>query len=267
MPDESFVQRSKTLWSTGDYAPTGTQLEPVSHALVEVLAVGAGHRVLDVATGTGNCALAAVRRGAAVDASDFSAVMLEAARRRAEAAGVTIEWREAEATALPYDDDAFDAVTSVFGAVFAPDQEGAAAEALRVVHPGGKVGFTAWTSNGFIHAVLEATGSFAPTPSTDAPDTGRWGTPEGVSAIFAPTGCTPDVRRREVTFRYGSWDHCRSSLESHGMSVMAKQSMAPEQYDEMFAAIRDVVTEHDVADDGDGLALPSEYLEIVVTKP
>jgi SAM-dependent methyltransferase len=171
---EAVKARSKAIWSSGDYAPTSRQLEPVSETLVESLAVDRDHRVLDVAAGHGNCALAAARRGAKVVASDFSPVMIERGRARSEASELDVTWREADAAALPFEDGGFDRVTSVFGAIFAPEQLTVASELVRVTAPGGRIGLTAWTADGLIARMLRIPASLGPPPPEGAPDPMAW---------------------------------------------------------------------------------------------
>lgn len=257
-------ERSRVIWDTGDYAPTSRGLAPVSEALVEALGIGSDQEVLDVAAGHGNCAVAAARRGAAVTATDFAPGMIAAGRRRTEGEGWAITWQQADATALPFEDGSFDRVTSVFGAIFAPDQARAAAEAARVTRPGGRVGFTAWTEGSYAARLLDAMGRHTPRPA-GAPDTLDWGRPDRVAALFEPTGCSLDVRRRTFMFRYGSWEEWRSGMEAHGMAVVARQSMAADRYEAMLDEMRTVTAEADVGQDG-AVVVEAEYLQILATR-
>ena len=150
-PDLAAIkQRQQATWASGDYHMIGTQILLSSELLIEALDVHAGERVLDVATGSGNAALAAARRGCSVVGLDYVPALLERARMRAAAEGVTADFIEGDAEALPFDDGSFDVVTSVFGAMFAPDQEQTASELARVCRPGGRIGSVAHTPDGFI---------------------------------------------------------------------------------------------------------------------
>lgn len=253
--------RAKAIWSTGDYAPTGRQLEPVSEVLIESLGVDRNHRVLDVAAGHGNCALAAARRGAEVVASDFSSVMIEHGRARTEAAGLDIDWREADAADLPFGDDEFDRVTSVFGAIFAPEQATVAAELARVTATGGTVGLTAWTADGVIARMLRIHRRYSPPPPEDAPDPMAWGDPPHVEELFVGTGCELTVTPRTVTFSYPSWEAWRRDLEAHGLLVDLKQNMPEEVYRDLLAETQTFLASHDHAEQG-AVAYDAEYLEI-----
>lgn len=264
---EELKERSRAVWSTGDYEPTSRQLQPVSDALVEALGVGAtaGMRVLDVASGHGNCAVAAARLGATVIATDFSPKMIAAGSARTQREGLDIVWQEADAAALPFGDDSFDRVTSVFGAIFAPEQALVAAEVVRVVRPGGLVGLTSWTPDGLTGQVVSIAREFGPTPPPDAPDPFRWGLPDVVRALFDPLGCEVQTQRRSATFRYPSWADWRGAGEAHGMAVVARRTMAPQAYEEMRRKMQAVTAEHNYGE-GQTVVFDSDYLEIIVRK-
>lgn len=261
---EELKARSREVWGTGDYAPTSRQLEPASQQLLDALSVGPGDRVLDVAAGHGNCALAAAQRGATVVASDFSPVMLAAGKGRTAAAGLDVEWREADAADLPFGDGTFDAVTSVFGAIFAPEQADVAAELVRVTAPGGRFGLTAWTPDGVIARMLAAgapPGPPADLPGPELPDPMTWGDPSRVGTLFADLPCVLELTERRLRFRYPSWDAWRHDTEAHGLTVVAKQTMPTVEYERMFVEMRTVVEEVARAD-AEGVAYDAAYLEL-----
>ncbi len=265
MAYEELKERSKAIWASGDYSHTSRQLEPASEHLVEAIAVAPGHRVLDIAAGDGNCAIAAAGLGASVIASDFSPVMIEAGRRRTPELGLDVEWRQADAADLPFEDDSFDRVTSVFGAIFAPEQRKAGAEAVRVVRPGGVIGFTSWTSDGYTAQVLGLMAKYGPPRPPDSPDPFWWGRGDEVEDMFRALGCEIEIRPRTLTFSYASFDQWRSQSESHGAAVMAKKTMDPDQYEEAFAEMTELAKAHNRGDDGRVL-LDADYLELIVTK-
>lgn len=263
---EEFKERSKAFWGMGDYTTISDQLEPAAEALVESLGVTAGQRVLDIASGHGNCAIAAANRGASAVASDFSPVMIERGSRRTHGLGLDIEWREAEASELPFEDASFDRVTSVFGAIFAPDQAKTAAEAVRVLKPGGKLGFTGWTPDGYVARVLETTSKYAPPRPVDAPDPFFWGRPEEVRALFATLGCTFEARPKTITFTYAGFAEWRASSESHGGAVMARETMPPETYEQLFGEMQALAEAHNRGGE-DLVLLDADYLELIASKP
>src|SRR6267154_1700093 len=157
--------RQHGAWSSGDYAIVGTTLQIVGEELCEALDIRAGQRVLDVAAGNGNVSLAAARRWCEVTSTDYVPTLLERGRERAAAERLAIEFRQADAEALPFADASFDVVVSTFGVMFTADQDKAAAELLRVCKPGGKVGLANWTPEGFIGQLFKTLGKHLPPPA------------------------------------------------------------------------------------------------------
>lgn len=257
--------RSRAVWDTGDYGPTGRQLEPASERLVEALGIAPGQDVLDVAAGHGNCAVAAARRGATVTATDFAPGMVRIGLARTGQLGLPVTWREADAAVLPFADGSFDRVTSVFGAIFAPEQERVAAELARVTRAGGVVGLTAWPPDGYPARVIGAIREHGPPPPPGVPDPLDWGRPDRAIELLETAGCRVRVRRRTLTFRFPSWEAWQAGLEAHGMAVVARQNMAPDRYEALLADLRAVAEESNRGRDG-AVACPAEYLEILATR-
>ena len=148
--------RQQSAWSTGNYAVVGTTLQIVGESLCEALDLRAGARVLDVAAGNGNVTLAAARRWCDVTSTDYVAALLDAGRRRADAEGHVVTFREADAEDLPFGDGSFDVVVSTFGVMFTPDQERAARELARVCRSGGVIGLASWTPDSFIGQLFKS---------------------------------------------------------------------------------------------------------------
>src|SRR5215208_8301631 len=171
----SLKARQQAAWSSGDYAVVGTTLQIVGEELCEALDIRSGQSVLDVAAGNGNASLAAARRWCDVTATDYVPALLERARERAEAERLDIEFRDADAEALPFPDASFDVVVSTFGVMFTPDQERAASELVRVTKPGGKIGLANWTPEGFIGQLFKTIGKPLP-PPTGVKSPALWGT-------------------------------------------------------------------------------------------
>src|SRR5215203_558455 len=153
------------MWASGDYpSMVETFLTPLGPRLVEAAGIGPGQRVLDVAAGTGNASIPAAKTGADVVASDLTPELFEAGRARAEAEGVELEWVEADAHGLPFEDESFDVVISSIGVMFAPHHQTAADELIRVCRPGGTIGLLSWTPEGMIGGLFRTIGPFAQPP-------------------------------------------------------------------------------------------------------
>jgi len=185
MSDTELKARHRKMWASGDYpSMVETFLLPLGPRLVEACGIGPGMRVLDVAAGTGNASIPAAQRGAQVTASDLTPELFDAGRARAEAEGVELEWAEADAEKLPFDDQSYDVVMSSIGAMFAPHHQDVADELVRVCRPGGTIGLLSWTPEGMIGALFRTMGPFAPPPPPGAQPAPLWGSEEHVRELF-----------------------------------------------------------------------------------
>ena len=185
VPDSELKARHRAMWASGDYpSMVETFLLPLGPRLVEACGIGPGMRVLDVAAGTGNASIPAAERGASVTASDLTPELLEAGRGRAEAAQLELEWVEADAENLPFDDESFDVVMSSIGAMFAPHHQDVADELVRVCRPGGTIGLLSWTPEGMIGGLFRTMGPFAPPPPPGAQPPPLWGSEEHLQELF-----------------------------------------------------------------------------------
>ena len=184
-PDVELKQRHRAMWASGDYpGMVETFLLPLGPRLVEACGIGPDMRVLDVAAGTGNASIPAAERGATVTASDLTPELFDAGRRRAEVAGVELEWVEGDAENLPFDDESFDVVMSSIGAMFAPRHQDVADQLVRVCRPGGTIGLLSWTPEGMIGALFRTMGPFAPPPPPGAQPPPLWGSEEHLAELF-----------------------------------------------------------------------------------
>lgn len=263
----ALKQRQQAAWSTGNYAVVGTTLQIVGESLCEALDLRAGASVLDVAAGNGNATLAAARRFADVTSTDYVGSLLDAGRRRADAEGLPVSFREADAEDLPFEDNSFDVVTSTFGVMFTPDHLRAASELLRVCRPGGQIGLANWTPNGFVGQMFKTIGKYVPpAPGTQSPS--RWGTPEFLTEAFPVPHAHVRFTRRDFTFRYRSPEHFLEVFRTF-YGPMNKTFAALDAEPARQAAFRDellaLMRAGNRAADGT-LVLPSEYLEVVVEK-
>jgi SAM-dependent methyltransferase len=184
-PDSELKARHRAMWASGDYpSMVETFLLPLGPRLVKACDIGPGTRVLDVAAGTGNASIPAAQRGADVTASDLTPELLDAGRRRAQAAGVQLEWVQADAERLPFADASFEVVMSSIGAMFAPRHPDVADELVRSCRPSGRIGLLSWTPEGMIGALFRTMGPFAPPPPPGAQPPPLWGSDEHLRALF-----------------------------------------------------------------------------------
>ena len=265
-PDlEAIKARQRATWSAGDYSVIGTTLQIVGETLCEAADVSAGDRVLDVACGNGNAALAAARRFAIVTGVDYVPSLIERARARAAADGLTLDLREADAEALPFGDGSFDAVLSTFGVMFTPDQARAARELLRVCRPGGRIALASWTPDGFIGKVFRTMGGHVPPPA-GLTSPAAWGTDERLAELFG--GAEREIRtaRRQYVFRYRSAAHWLEVFRTwYGPVHRAFGSLPPDAQAALERDLRGLLESMNVAR-GDTLAIPSDYLEAVILR-
>jgi SAM-dependent methyltransferase len=257
--------RQQAAWSTGDYAVVGTTLQIVGESLCEALDLRAGARVLDVAAGNGNATLAAARRWCDVTSTDYVPSLLEAGRRRAEAEGHLVKFREADAENLPFDDGAFDVVLSTFGVMFTPDQERAARELARVCRPGGLIGLASWTPDSFIGQLFKLIGRYVP-PAAGLSPPSLWGTEERLAQLFGSAARRIRAARREFIFRYRSPLHWVEVFRTYyGPLTKAFGALDSDAQAEL---TRELLALIEAGNRGDAraLVLPSSYLEAVVER-
>jgi len=257
-------EMTKAIWSLGDYSPIAKLLEGAAREVVDACGVSAGHHVLDVAAGTGNCAIAAARKGAHVVASDLTPALVEIGRARTDDEGLDVEWFDADVEELPFQDDRFDFVTSVFGAIFAPRQGVAASEMLRVLRPGGSVGMANWTPESFSRQMNDVFSKYTPPPPIDLPSPFAWGEEQAVHALFE--GATSiKLDRRALEFKFESFDAMRFAFESHGGAVMAKQTLPPDVYESSGREFEALVRELNEGTGG-SILIRNEYLLVKAQK-
>jgi ubiquinone/menaquinone biosynthesis C-methylase UbiE len=257
--------RQQATWASGDYAVIGTTLQIVGETLCEALDLRAGQRVLDVAAGNGNAALAAARRWCEVTASDYVPELLERARVRASAERLPLEIRIADVEALPFEDGSFDVVTSVFGAMFTPDHEKPAREMLRVCRSGGKIGLANWTPDGFIGALFKAIGKYIPAP-TGMKSPALWGTVAHIVELFGKDASEIKTETRTFAFRYRSDDHWIETFKAYyGPLLKTFETLDGRSRDNLTRDLKTLIAQFNQARDGT-VVVPSEYLQAVIQK-
>ena len=258
-------QRQQGAWASGDYAVVGTTLQIVGEQLCEALDLRPGSKVLDVAAGNGNVTLAAARRWCDVTSTDYVAALLERGRERAAAEHLAVDFREADAEALPFPDASFDVVVSSFGVMFTPDQDKAAAELLRVCEPRGKIGLANWTPPGFIGQVFKTLGKYLP-PPTGVKSPALWGTRERLDEMFAAQASDIVTEPRMFVFRYRSPEHWLDVFKTfYGPMLKAFAALEPNGQEALTDDLLALVGKFNRASDGT-MAVHSEYLEVVIKK-
>ena len=262
---DTIKTRQRDTWASGDYAVIGTTLQIVGENLCEAIDVAAGERVLDVAAGNGNASLAAARRWCDVVATDYVPALLERARERAAAERLAIEFREADAEALLFPNASFDVVVSTFGVMFTPDQERAAAELIRVCRHGGKIGLANWTPEGFIGQVFKAIGKHLPPPA-GVKSPALWGTRARIAELFEPHAVSIKSSQRHFVFRYRSPEHWLEVFKGYyGPLLKTFAALAPAGQAALQRDLMGLIGQFNRSGDA-SLVLPSEYLEIVITR-
>ena len=257
--------RQQSAWSSGDYAVVGTTLQIVGEDLCEALDLRAGQKVLDVAAGNGNVSLAAARRWCEWSSTDYVASLLERGRMRAAAEGLSVEFQEADAEALPFGAASFDVVTSSFGVMFTPNQEQAAAELLRVCKAGGKIGLANWTPDGFIGQLFKTLGKYLPPPA-GAKSPALWGTRARLSELFGAGAASIETEARHFVFRYRSPEHFLDVFKTYyGPMLKAFAALDGAGQQGLRRDLLALVGTMNRAGDG-SMVLPSEYLEVVISK-
>ncbi len=261
----ALMTRQQAAWSSGNYAIVGSTLQIVGEELCEALDLKAGSKVLDVAAGNGMATLAAARRWCDVTSTDYVPALLERGRARAAAEGMEVQFREADAENLPFDDAGFDTVLSTFGVMFTPNQDRAAAELLRVCKPRGQIGLANWTPEGFIGQVFKTLGKYLPPPA-GAKSPALWGTRARLTEMFDAGASSIKAESRMFNFRYRSAAHFLDVFKTYyGPVLKAFAALEPAKQEELHNDLNALIVRMNKSDDGT-MVVPGEYLEVVITK-
>jgi SAM-dependent methyltransferase len=264
---EAVKAKQQATWASGDYSAIAATITLIAERLIDAADLPAGSRVLDVAGGSGNAAIAAARAGCDVICTDYVPSLLDRARERAAAEHLTIELREADAEALPFEDAAFDAVTSVVGVMFTPDQERAAGELLRVCRPGGTIALANWTPDSFVGELFRTVGAHVPPPPGVKPP-GLWGTEERLQELLGHGLSTLRTERKTFVFRYRSAEALVDFFrDKYGPTKKAFEALSAEAAESLYTDFTDLVRRRNRRDEPDGpVAVPADYLEVLGTR-
>jgi SAM-dependent methyltransferase len=265
-PDLAAIkQRQQQTWASGDFGVVAARIVLVAEQLCDSADLHAGWHVLDVATGTGNAAIAAARLGCSAVGVDYVPALLERGRRRAAAEGLSVTFLDGDAESLPFPNDSFDAVTSVFGSMFAPDHARAAGELLRVCRPGGTIALASWTPDGFIGELFRTVGAHVPPPA-GVPAPMLWGTERHLRELLGDSITSLELTERTFTFRFPSAADLVSFFRRwYGPTLKAFAALEGEARE---ALERDLVALAERFDrlGGDAIAIPATYAEAVAIK-
>ncbi|MER5928854.1 class I SAM-dependent methyltransferase [Streptomyces sp. NPDC002054] len=240
--DRALKDKHRTMWALGDYPALASRLIPeLGTVLVRACGVKGGQRVLDIAAGSGNASIPAAQAGAHVVASDLTPELMETGRRLAGEAGVDLEWREADAEALPFGDGVFDIVMSCLGVMFAPHHQAAADELVRVCRPGGTIGLINWTPQGFVGQMFATMKPFMPPPPPGVQPPPLWGTEAHVRELLGDRVTDVEARTRMLRVdRFARPEEFREFFKAcYGPTVAVYQHIAdrPEQVADLDAEL------------------------------
>ncbi len=262
---EGLKAKQQKTWASGDYGAVAALIHPMAEETVQAADLSAGAEVLDVAAGTGNASIAAARCGCRVTATDYVAALLDRAQERADAEHLPLTTEVADAENLPCADGRYDAVISVVGAMFAPDQERVAAEITRVCRPGGTIALANWTPEGFIGEMFRTVGRRVPPPPGIRGPV-EWGSEARVRELFGDRVTDLRLVRRDFVFRFTSPEHFADYFrQNYGPTLKAFEALGPDGGKPLYDDLVALAHRHNTATDGTA-RIPSAYLQIVATR-
>jgi len=265
-PDYTGIKgRQRQTWGSGDYHVIAAMIVPTAERLCDAVGLRASERVLDVATGTGNAAIAAARRLCTVTGVDYAASLLARARARAEAEGLPITFAEEDAEALSAEDGAYDVVLSTFGVMFSPDQAQAARELLRVCRPGGRIGLANWTPEGWVGEMLRIVGRYVAPPAGLRPAT-RWGTEDGLRDLLADGVQSLQATHQTFVWRFASPEQYLDLFRSYYGPIVKAFEVLDEPGQRALANDLRQAMERFARPAGSTFLVPADYLEVVAIK-
>jgi SAM-dependent methyltransferase len=250
------------MWSLGDYGEVSPRQEPYARRLVESCGIAAGMKVLDVAAGNGNFALAAARRGADVTACDLTPRMIELGRARSDAAGLAIEWLEGDAEELPVPSARFDVVASVFGAMFAPRPDRVAKELFRGCKPGGRVAMANYGWAGYLGSLAKLLARYSGPAPLDLPPPFEWGEEGALRRRFEGLASSVEIQPGVVSMKFESVEEGFAFFERTNGPHIALKTMQPDRFPQFEHDTTELMRELNRATDG-RLELQSSYLNVV----
>jgi len=269
IPDLEVIKaRQKATWEAGDFGQIARSIENIAEEFMAGLPLPAGSRVLDVACGTGNLAVIAARHGCQVHGIDIAGNLIEQARARVAGAGLKIDFKEADAEALPFEGERFDLTVSMFGVMFTPQPDIAATELKRVTKSGGRIALANWTPEGFIGKMFKVFKAHLPPPPAGVPSPMAWGDENTVRERLRHGFTDIRLTRRMATmsypfppaetvefFRqyYGPTNKAFAALDANAQAALRRDLI-------------ELQTMHNVARMVSATRVEAEYLEVVATR-
>jgi len=258
-------QRQQKTWAAGDFAMIGWNTVYPGELLCEAVELRGGQKLLDVATGSGNAALSAARRNCETVGIDYVPDLIERARARAAAEGLPSRFEIGDCEEIPFPDESFDRVLSVFGSMFAPDQEKSAEELIRVCRTGGRIGMTNWTPDGFWGQTFGLVAKYMPPPAGVRPPP-EWGTEKRLKELFGAATSSMNISKRSALFRYRNSAHWIEVFRTwFGPIMLVLEKLDQKGRDEFLRELDDTLTRFNVSGDNT-LMLSADYLEVVIVK-
>ncbi|HKO42739.1 MAG TPA: methyltransferase domain-containing protein [Pyrinomonadaceae bacterium] len=263
---EPLKAKLKATWMAGDFGQVAKVIEGCAREFIDRMELSPGSRVLDVACGSGNLAVPAAQKGADVTGVDIATNLVAQARERAKSEGLSIQFDEGDAEQLPYEDKSFDAVVTMFGAMFAPRPELVASELIRVCKPSGRIAMANWTPSGFIGEMFKTTGKHV-TPPPNMPSPLKWGDQETVKERLNDGIADLQMTSRMCVFNfpfapaevveffrkyYGPTEKAFGTLDENGQAALRKD-------------LEQLWSQHNQATDGTTL-VEGEYLEVIAMR-
>lgn len=266
-PDFAGVKaKQQKIWASGDFSVVAARIVFQAEHLCETADIQAGWRVLDVATGSGNAAIAAARRGCEVVGLDYVPALLERGRIRAAAEHLDVQFVEGDAENLPFPDASFDAVLSIYGVMFAPNQRQAAAELVRVCRPGGRIAVASWTPEGFIGETFKVFSRYLP-PAPGLTPPIAWGDPGHQESLFGTNVSSLTHHRRTAVFRFRSAEENVDFFSRYyGPTLRAFESLEPERRESLRNDLLTLARRYDRNGGTGPIAITSDYLESVIVR-
>jgi SAM-dependent methyltransferase len=266
-PDYAAVkQRQQATWASGDFSVVAARIVYQAEQLCETADLQAGWRVLDVATGSGNAALAAARRGCEAVGIDYVPALLERGRIRAEAEHLSVEFLEGDAEKIPFPADSFDAVISIYGVMFAPNHRVAASEMMRVCRPGGRIALACWTPQGFIGETFRLFSRYLP-PAPGLQPPVRWGEEAYQRELFGDAAASVTSHQRTAIFRYRSAEENVEFFRTYyGPTLRAFDALPAEQQTALNNDLIALARRYDRNGGKGPVAITADYLETVIVK-